>query len=460
MRIELKGELRSLPALSLALGAQMSAVGSPPCELGGIATDSREVRAGDLFVCLQGAKTSGERFCTDALERGATAILSARAERFPFSYWHLSVSDTEQALLNAAAWHRRRCDPFVIAVTGSAGKTTAKEAIAAMLGDAPHSAGNYNSTVGMPLSVLSLKKAPYWVLELGINHKGEMQRMAGALSPDLGVLTNVGTAHIGQFGDFSTLFAQKAALAACLRPNGRFLMPSALPYAMIPTAPDRIWRFGQGGDVFAENIVIDQSGTRCDLRGKDRVITNLVWPIPGRIGVSVITLVGAVGMLLGCEDAQIRSGLKKAGESTPRMRQILHGERLLLDDSYNASPESVIAALEALQALAAGRPSVAVLGDMCELGKYSAALHDAVGCAFADKGHSMLFTCGREASMVAAGALRKGFAQDRVFCFSKEQKEELAREICARTPSNAAILFKGSRAMALDAVVSAVRRML
>ncbi len=458
MRIELNEALQSPLVLSRALGASLKQCGTPPPEIKGVCTDSGEVVAGDLFVALRGTRHSGEEFVGAALAQGAAGVLTTREIPATGNYWRFCAADTEHALLAAAAWYRRRCGSFVIAVTGSAGKTTAKEAVCAVLGGVPHSMGNFNSTVGMPLSVLSLPKAPYWVLELGINHVGEMQKMASALSPDLGVLTNVGTAHIGEFGDYATLVAQKVSLAAYLKPQGRFLMPIELPLAMIPAQTEQIVRFGQGAEITAENIVNTKAGTRCDLRGCGRVITNLTWPIPGRIGIGVILLAGGVGLLLGKGDGQIRDGLLAAGAARPRMRQISLGTRLLLDDSYNASPESTVAALEALSALAEGRPSVAVLGDMCELGRYSAMLHDAVGVSFASQGHAALFTYGAKAMQIASGAARAGYPGAQIHTFPVGQEVALAQAICERTAPDCVMLCKASRAVKMERVIEAVRR--
>ncbi len=456
MRIELAEPLRSTTVLCVALGAEM--LGAPPDRIRGLTTDSREVRAGDLFVALQGRKESGARYVSQALDAGACGVLIDTAESAGELPFCLRVADTEQALLDAAAWYRRRCDALVVAVTGSAGKTTVKEAIAAVLGDIPHSVGNYNSTVGLPLSVLSLPMAKIWVLELGINHKGEMRKMAASIAPDIGVLTNVGTAHIGNFSTFSELLNEKTALAAHLRPGGFFLMPEEIPGAFARLPRRQVLAVGAHGDIRAENIVSDACGVRCDLRYRDRVITNLTWPIPGRVGLSVICLAGGVALLLGRGPEQIRAALLRAGEVTPRMRQYRLGERLLLDDTYNASPESVVAALEVLTALSQGRPRVAVLGDMRELGEHSPALHDAVGAYVHSVGCERLFTYGEEAAYIASGAIRKGYAKDRARHFASGTQAALIKALLQEAPENAVILCKGSRACAMERIIESLRR--
>ena len=456
MRIELYEGLRSPAPLAEALGATAKAVGAPPPAVTGIATDSREVQKGDLFVALSGEHTDGARFIGDALRRGAAAVLTRQDAPVPGGdFWHYAVASPEKALLKAAARRRRESEAFVIAVTGSSGKTTVKEAIATLLGGAPHSAGNYNSTLGMPLSVLSFPDAPCWMAELGINHAGEMEPMSRALAPDLAVITNVGTAHIGLFGGREILIEEKCKIAAGMETGGALLLPDDL---QIPTflAPFLgVFRVGttNAADFRAENIVMGQKGVCCDLRGRGRVITNLAWPIPGRVGVSVISLVGAVGILLDRTDDEIRAGLLRAGAATPRMRQVSLGNALLLDDTYNASPESMIAALEILGYLAGDRPCVAVLGDMLELGDFTRSLHEAVGKYAAGVGLSALYTYGKAAAALADGAENKGMPSERIRRFAPGEERALAEALSPLTRRPCAILFKASHAMRLDGVV-------
>ena len=456
MRIELYEGLQSPAALAAALGAVAEPIGAPPSAVTGAATDSREVRHGDLFVALAGEHTDGARFIGDALRRGAAAVLTRPDAPVPRGdFWHYAVASPEKALLTAAARRRRESEAFVIAVTGSSGKTTVKEAIATLLGGVPHSAGNFNSTVGMPLSVLRFPDAPYWVAELGINHAGEMEPMAKALAPDLAVVTNVGTAHIGLFGSREILIEEKCRIAAGLGKDGSLLLPDDLPIPAFLAPSGGVFRVGttEAADFRAENIVMGQKGVRCDLRGRGRVITNLAWPIPGRVGVSVIALVGAVGVLLDRTDDEIRAGLLRAGAETPRMRQVRLGDVLLLDDTYNASPESMTAALEILGYLAGDRPRVAVLGDMLELGDFSRVLHETVGKYAVGAGLSALYTYGAAAASIAEGAARAGMPPKRIHRFTQGEENALVKALSGQLEHPCAILFKASHAMRLDLVV-------
>lgn len=459
MRIDVSGVYCVPEKMAALIGAKAERFGTPSPYITGIATHSGEVRPGDLFVALRGEHTDGSVYFGEALRHGAVALAGIHG-RAPEdgSFYYMAVADTENALLRAAAQHRERYGSRVIAITGSAGKTTVKEAVSAILGDVPHSTGNYNSTVGMPLSVLEMPPAPFWVCELGINHIGEMARMAGALSPDIALVTNVGTAHIGLFGDHATLLREKLAIADALGEQGTLLLPLVLKESIFQAPLCHLLSFGdeREADFCAENITMGQKGVTCDLRGHGRVITNLTWPIAGRIGISVIAAVGAVGILAECTDVQIRHGLERAARKAPRMPRYQVTGRLFLDDSYNASPESVVAALEALAYLAQGRPRVAVLGDMLELGTHTLSLHALVGRAAAKAELSYLITYGEDAVQIARIACENGLPVSRVRHFNAADRDALCAHLCATLPPDAVVLFKASHRMGLDEIVKRV----
>lgn len=461
MRIELQAACRAPQMLGELFGVPLEKIGTPKSEIVGIATDSREVQTGDLFVALSGEKCNGRDFINEALRAGACGVLCEKKEALPQgNFWLFVCESAEKALLHAAKLWRERCAATVIAVTGSAGKTTTKEAIAAVLGDVPHNTGNYNSTVGMPLSVLSFPPSRFWVCELGINHVGEMEPMSRALTPDLCVLTNVGSAHIGNFGDLFTLLYEKARVACGMRAGGRVLVP--FPLKNIGFSAPLCHVFGVGeercADFVTENIVMSADGVRCDLRGKNTFVRDLFWPVPGSIGRAVIGLVGACGLLCGKSEEEIREGLRCAGAQTPRLRRFAVGERLLIEDAYNASPEACTAALETVRYLGNGRPVAVIFGDMLELGAYSGFLHRALGAAVEKAGCAMLVTYGALAAQIAVGAREAGMAAERIFSFAAGEEEDVAKLIHARAPRDAVVLCKGSRAMHMERVAALIRR--
>ncbi len=452
MRIELCTSLRAPRVLAEALGARVT---GELREIRGIATDSREVRAGDLFVAIKGEHTDGGAYIPQALAQGAVGVL-ASCERppKPLQAAFFAVEDVIGALMRAATLYRAQSRAFVVAVSGSTGKTTVKEGIATVLsetGRTERTAGNFNSSLGFPLSVLSFEPAAFWVCELGVSHPGEMAPMARVAAPDLAVLTNVGHAHVGHFPSYAALLAEKADIAVALRPNGTVLLPSGLHGLQCPCPHATLRRMGE--DVRLERILMDRLGVRGDLIAADRVITNLTWPMPGRVGIAALTAIAGACVLAGAPDEDIRRGLLRAGAETPRMRCHRIGERLLVDDTYNASPEAVTGAVEALSHLAPHRPIVAVLGDMLELGGQSAALHFTVGESLAQQGVALLVTYGRQALHFVAGALSAGMPATRIFSFGAEERSALVRTLVKLLPAHAAVLFKASGGMRMGDVL-------
>jgi UDP-N-acetylmuramoyl-tripeptide--D-alanyl-D-alanine ligase len=372
----------------------------------------------------------------------------------------LRCKNIEDALLAAAKKWREKCGALVVAVTGSAGKTTTKEAIAAVLGGAPHNAGNYNSGIGMPLCVLSFPKSEFWVCELGINHVGEMEKMSASLHPDVGVITNVGSAHIGHFGDPATVLKEKLKLCRGMDDAGMLVLPTSLKNAALSVPFRRVFSVGadKKADFSLENITMDARGVRCDLRFRNVEITNLVWPVPGVVGSSVLGLAGAIGVLCGRTSAQIRAGLETAARAPLHTALYPVGRMLFLEDCYNASPEACVAALESLYYLAPGRTRVAVLGDMLELGEHASFLHRTVGAAAHRSGVSYLFTYGALALQIAKGAAEAGMPAMHIFSFAEGERTPLAQSILSHVPSDAAVLFKGSRALRMEQVIEELRR--
>jgi UDP-N-acetylmuramoyl-tripeptide--D-alanyl-D-alanine ligase len=416
------------------------------------------VQAGDVFVALRGARADGETFLPQAVERGAVGLLTEGAACCAPGVT-LTVPSVTAALLRAASLHRQQSRAFVVAVSGSTGKTTVKEGIAAVLGEmgsVEKSEENFNSGIGLPLSVLSFEDADFWVCELGISHPGEMRPMAEALRPDLAVLTNVGHAHVGNFEDQNALMVEKAQIAACLGRGGRVLTVEALPKKLFLCDPASVFQIG--AELRVEKISCTPMGVRCDLIGADRGITDLEWPIPGSVGVATVATVAAAGMMVGATDSAIRLGLKRAGARTPRMHRYTVGARMILEDCYNASPEAVIGALEVLKHLAPQRPLVAVLGDMLELGGYAARLHYAVGEAVARLGFSMLFAYGEHAAHTARGAAAVGMPAVRCFSFTSAERAGLIRAVCQNTPADAAVLFKASGRVGMKGICEEIGR--
>lgn len=455
MRVDLALPLQNAALLARVAGGGLTVYGHPTPPRGA-SIDSRLIQKGDLFVALRGENCPGSDYIPAAVAAGATAILTDVLPQAPLDNCAcITVPNVPGALLKWAAYRRSLTRARVIAVSGSTGKTTAKEGIFHLCeqgGTVTRTSGNHNSTIGMPLSVLSFEESDVWVIEIGVNHPGEMAPMAAALAPDVAVLTNVGTAHVGHFESAKALLEEKAALACGMGKEGILLSPACLKQVLVNRGP-RLVTFGEGGDFAPFDIRQGQAGVCLSVAGWGRVWRRLCWPLPGRIGVAQVSLLTAVGAVLGYGEKAVRAGISAAGQNTPRLRRYQSGERLLIDDTYNASPEATAAALETLTYLAGPRPAVAVLGDMLELGKETAALHEAVGKAAAGCGLAGLWCCGQFADKVANGARKAGFPAEKIHCAEKVDTQTLARVLLCETPHNAVILFKAAHAVGLGETV-------
>ncbi len=457
MRVNLTAEFSDIGVLAEALGARLTPIGTPRGRIVGVATHAGECRLGDLFLAMRGKRVSGTAFAGEALARGAGAILADTPFPPPKgSYWLLQVPDVGASLLRAAALRRKALSARVIAVAGSTGKTTVKELAAAVLSEkytVAKSEGNYNSGVGMPLTLLSMDDCDYAVLEIGINGCGEMAPLSRVLSPHVALLTNVGSAHVGNFPDRQALLAEKLAVAEGLAEGGRLIVPEFLPIGK-GLAP-HVWRLGVGeqADVVATAVRYGPFGTVATVKVGGMTLSDLSWPLAGRVGLSCLLFAVAVGAVGGMDEAEIRRGVARAARDTPRMRPIVCGERLLIDDTYNASPEAMLSALEALSYMGQGRPLAAVLGDMGELGEKSRLYHETVGMLAAGGDPAGLYFFGDAANDYARGAGQAGLSPERVHIFKRGEAEALVTCLVKTLPKNATVLFKASHSVALCEVV-------
>ncbi len=464
MRVSLPAPAKTVGDIAAILGIAPVKIGDPKERIEGIATDSREIIRGDLFVAIDGARQSGNSFVGEALSRGAVAILTTRLPPvFAANCTVLCVADVEAALLALAAKRREDAAARVIAVSGSTGKTTVKELIATVLsmrGTVRKSAGNFNSGIGMSLSLLSMEDADHFVLELGINHRGEMERLSRALAPDLAVLTNVGTAHVGHFADARELLLEKMKITAGIKAGGRLLLADTINRCGGNLCGAETFTVGTGelADFRVMRAKNGKDGIVADVCWREGEIRELSWHVPGSIGASCIGLGAAVGVLEGLGPEEIRGGLLAAQKLAPRMRRIEIFGRTVVDDTYNASPEAMVGALETLSYLSGDRPSAAVFGDILELGAHAIALHDAVGECAAHSGISHFFTYGDYSAVLAGGALRGGMPQASVHAFSFGNEKVLARQIIELVPRGGVVLCKASRRTALDRVIKELEK--
>lgn len=428
-----------------------------------ISTDSRHVPPGALFVALCGTQHDGHAFVAEALRCGATAALVEHLIEGVEGVRLIRVADTLRALGDLAAWRRRQHPVRVVAITGSNGKTTTKELIAAICATAEFPAprprflkteGNYNNLIGLPLTLLELQgDEAVAVLEMGMNRPGEIARLTEIARPDYALITNVGPAHLeGVGGTLAGVAAAKGELFSGLSPEAVIAVNLDDAWVRRLAAPFRGRKvtFGNDGDVRAGAVVdLGTDGVAFDLRIGAQVAKIRLRCI-GAHNVMNALAAAAVGHAMGLPLDVIVRGLSNATPPSQRMQIIrLANGVTVINDAYNANPSSVEAALEALRRMS-GR-LVVVLGDMWELGDESRRAHRTVGERAASLGVHQLFLLGPQAASVAQGARASGMANDAIHVCASHA--EVAAAVVARWRPGDCVLVKGSHGMRMDEVV-------
>jgi UDP-N-acetylmuramoyl-tripeptide--D-alanyl-D-alanine ligase len=447
--------MRPLTAQQLAdiLGVPLAA-GSPAVLItGGVATDTRKLPAGAAFFALRGATHDGDSFAAKALASGAcVAIVHGWSAAVPDGTAVIVVPDTLLALQRLACWWRRQLDISVVAITGSNGKTSTKDFTAAVLSQHFHvsaTRGNLNNHIGVPLTVLSTTPAhDAAVWEMGMNHPGEIAPLCEIAKPRYGVITHIGTAHLEFMGTREAIAGEKAMLARALPADGILFLSAACDFHEYLRQHTRasLVSVGDGrGQVRAENLLPAAAGTRFTLiiEGQQPAEVNLT--VPGRHMVSNALLAAAVGWKLGLDSATIAAGLNAAILTGGRLRTFEHRGVTIIDDTYNANPESMGAAIETLAEIPVpdGSRRIIVLGRMGELGEHAPAAHRRAGELAAAQGLTLI-AVGEGAEGIAAGAGSAPYFPD--FAAAAAW---LTREV---KPGDA-VLFKGSRTATVERVM-------
>ena len=353
----------------------------------GVTTDSRAVQPGQLFIPLVGERFDGHAYISKALDGGAAGCLTAREpETLLPGKLYIQVADTRLALKALASWYRDKFDLPVVQVTGSAGKTTTKEMIASVLSrryNTLRTEGNFNNDIGAPLTLLRLMpEHQAAVIETGMNHFGEIRYLGEMVRPDIAVITNVGDAHIENLGNTRQgILRAKCEIFENLTPEGIAVLNGDDELLNTVTLPQTILRCGVGDGCGVHVTDIDDRG----LEGVACTVTiegehyRLTTSAPGRYMIYPMAMAAAIGRRLGLTGEEIAAGVAAYTTVGSRMHLIrLPGERLVIDDCYNANPQSMAEGLRMLAASPA-RNRVAVLGDMGELGQLTAQAHRDMG---------------------------------------------------------------------------------
>ncbi len=424
-------------------------------------TDSRNMHEGALFIPLVGERFDGHAYIAAALEKGAAGCLTAveprecRADKF-----YVKVADTQKALRDLAVWHKSRFPIPFVGVTGSVGKTTAKDMIASVLGtryQVLKTEGNFNNNIGLPLTLLRLDSSyGICVLEMGMDRFGEIDYLAGMVQPDVGVITNIGDAHIERLGSRENIFKAKCELLPHIKKGGLLVLNGDDPLLSTlrgKTAVKTVFcGAGEGLEYRASQTGGDGlSHIECKMT-TPRMEREVTVPALGAHMIYPCLIAAAVGERFGLTPDEIEEGILRFVPTRMRMNVVRRADGItILDDAYNANPQSMRAAINVLSDAKTGHKA-AVLGDMLELGPFAPALHTSVGECLGRAGVQYLVAVGELAQNIAQGARDSGVPT--VYCCPDKESAKQVLPKIVRPDST--ILVKASRGMALEELTGAL----
>ncbi len=452
----------SLAEIASVVGGQTHDIPDPSVQVtGSVVRDSREVEPGSLFVAFVGERVDGHDFAEQVVAAGAVAVLASRPVGVPA----IVVDDVQRAIGALARHVVRRLGATLVALTGSAGKTSTKDLIAQVLQrEAPTvwTPGSLNNEIGLPLTALSATdETRFLVLEMGARGVGHIRYLTGLTPPKIGLVLNVGTAHIGEFGGREQIAQAKGEIVEGLPEDGTAVLNADDPLvrAMASRTKAKVILFGESdeADVRAENVRLTDSGQPSFRLRTPSGASDVTMRLYGEHHVSNALAAAAVAHELGMSAEEIATALSEAGSlSRWRMEGTERPDGVtVVNDAYNANPESMRAALRALAAMGKGRRTWAVLGKMAELGDEALAEHDAVGRLAVRLNVSKLVAVGgREAAWLQLGAYNEGsWGEESVHVSDAQAAVDLLR---SELRPGDVVLVKASRSVGLESVAQAL----
>ena len=425
-----------------------------------IATDTRTIKTGDIFLALTGDNFDGHDYLDIAIEKGAVAAIVSRPVAADIA--QLVVDDTRLALGQLAAYRRQQHkDLTVIAITGSSGKTTCKEMLGSIFGRlAPTliTRGNLNNDLGVPMMLLELSDHHrYAILELGANHIGEIAYTAEIVQPDVACILNIGTAHLGEFGSREGICQTKAEIYHTLHDNQFAIVPDKDDFTnqlrrIAEKHTPNVIGFGNT-DVSASHLDVEPERSEFKLHiGSEVHDINL--PLAGEHNVNNALAAAACAHALNIDISDIVVGLENARPAKGRLNSQLLGMHRLIDDTYNANPHSVRAAAKVLAAQTGTQ--VMVLGDIGELGEAAISEHQSLGRTIATTGINVLLCVGEYAPYTVAGAQEISAINAHAFADKDSLLAYLQSYLQAQQAQPCTVLFKGSRSMEMETLINAL----
>lgn len=421
-------------------------------EFDAVCIDTRKITKGCLFICIKGERFDAHCFVNEALEKGASAVMIHSDVDVDGAY--IKVEDTSRALLALGKYYRSLFDIPVVGLTGSVGKTTTKEfthLVVSAKYQAIKTQGNLNNEIGLPQTLFTIDdNTQAAVVEMGMNHFGEISRLTDATRPTLAVITNVGVSHIENLGSREGILKAKLEICEGLPDNAPLILNG--DNDLLSTVKDdrlNVVFFGiENGDFRAENIVENEMNTSFDVSyygNKQHILI----PTVGIHNVYNALCAFAVGYFLDIDPQLSAQALSNYVPAGMRQKLVKIGDIISIEDCYNASPDSMKAALSTLKSISANK-KIAVLADMLELGDYSFEAHSSVGALAGEKKIDYLLAYGEHAKAYVSSAKQNGLEN----AFHFDSKQALCDKLLELSQSGDAVLFKGSRGMKLEEVIS------
>jgi len=432
--------------------------GKPGVVFTRVATDTRKIKRGDIFLALKGKKHNGHQFLEQAVCGGAGGLIIDQVVDIPAGIPVVKVGNTLAALQALASSNRELCGVPLIGITGSTGKTTTKDMIASVLSTrfrVLKTEGNLNNEIGLPLTLLAMDAGcEVAVVEMGMRGPGEIAALCRIARPTGAVITNIGEAHLEMLGSISNIASAKGEILEYIPSSGFAVLNAESPYIRREAGRycGKVIFFGieQPCDIVAKNIRCEGSGSYFSA-----VVDGEKWdfflPVPGRHNVLNALAAIAVGREFGLSKDEIARGLAAVTLTGMRQEIVDAGSVRIINDAYNASPASVKAALQVLKEVAGGRRLVAVLGNMLELGSWAADGHREVGAAAAKLGVDCLVVVGDLAEGIADGAVSAGLPAEKIYRCTVNEQAMKALDSIVREGD--VVLIKGSRGMQMEQIV-------
>lgn len=422
--------------------------------INGVCIDTRKITPGCLFVCIKGNRFDAHDFVDEAIKLGAGAVMIDR--NISVSAPFIRVDNTTDALLALGAYYRSLFNIPIVGLTGSVGKTTTKEfthLVVSAKYRAIKTLGNLNNNIGLPQMLMQIDSSvEAAVIEMGMNHFGEISALAKAARPTVGVITNIGVSHIENLGSRDGILQAKLEITDGLQKGAPLILNGDDDKLSTVKNDDfRIYHYGiNNGDFIAKNIVENADSTTFGIHYYGRV-QNVRIPTIGIHNVYNALAAFAVGYVLNVDPQDSAKALSRYVPSGMRQRVVKVGDIVSIEDCYNASPDSMRASLKTLHDTPGGK-KIAVLADMLELGDYSRTAHSNVGKMVADNGIDYLLAYGKDAKYYVSEAVSGGCTNARLF----DSKEELASRLSDIANPGDVVMFKGSRGMKLEEIINIV----